>query len=88
VPLSRVVVSRPWRASSAVRGSGDGSLARRVITATTGVVVPVVVATTMTTIAVLVVVIVPVATVTVVVTAGWRDGVEDGGLAVGGASLV
>jgi hypothetical protein len=47
VPLPRVAVSRPWHAGFAVRGSGGGGLARRVITAATAVVVPTVVATTM-----------------------------------------
>jgi hypothetical protein len=68
VPLPRVVVSRPWCAGSVVRGSGDGGLARRAITAATAVVVPAVVAATMTAIVVLVVVLVPMATVA---TAGW-----------------
>jgi hypothetical protein len=47
VPLPRVAVSRPWHAGSAVRGSGGGGLAKRVITAATAVVVPTVVATAM-----------------------------------------
>jgi hypothetical protein len=68
VPLPRVAVSRPWRASSAIRGSGDGGLARRAITAAIAVVVPAIIATTMTAVAVLIVVLVPVATVA---TAGW-----------------
>jgi hypothetical protein len=66
-----VAVSRPWRAGSAVRGSGDGGLARRAITAVTAVVVPAVVATAMTVVAVLVVVLGSVATVAIVATAGW-----------------
>jgi hypothetical protein len=68
VPLPRVAVSRPWHAGSAVRGSGDGGLARRAITTATAITVPAVVATAMTAIAVLVVILVPVATVA---TAGW-----------------
>jgi hypothetical protein len=67
VPLPPVAVSRPWRAGSAVRGSGGGGLDRRAITAATAVVVPAVVATA---VAVLVVVLVSVATVAAVATAG------------------
>jgi hypothetical protein len=71
VPLPQVAISQPWRAGSAVRGSGDGDRARRAVTATTAVAVPAVVATAMTTVAVLVVVLVPVVTVAAVATAGW-----------------
>jgi hypothetical protein len=71
VPLPRVAASQPWRASLAIRGSADGGLARRAITAATAVVVPAVVATAMTIVAVLVVVLVLVATVAVVATAEW-----------------
>jgi hypothetical protein len=88
VPLPRVAVSRPWRAGSAVRGSGDGGLARRAITAATAVAVPAVVATAMTTVTVLVVVLVPVALLPLLPPLGGRDGMEDAGLAAGGAALV
>jgi hypothetical protein len=71
VPLPRVAVSRPWSVGSAVRGSGDGGLARRAITAAAAVAVPAVVATAMTTVTVLVVVLVPVATVAAIATVGW-----------------
>jgi hypothetical protein len=70
VPLPRVVVSRPWRAGSTIRGSGDGGLARRASAAATAVVVPVVVAIAMTAVAVLIVVLVPVATVAAIVATG------------------
>jgi hypothetical protein len=63
VHLPWVAVSRPWRVGSAVRGIGDGGLARRAITAAIAVVA--------TTIAVLVVVLVSVATVAAVATARW-----------------
>jgi hypothetical protein len=53
VPLPRVTVSRPWRVSSTVRGSGGGGLARRAITVATAVAVPAVVATAMTVVVVL-----------------------------------
>jgi hypothetical protein len=71
VPLPRVDVSRSWRAGFAVRGSGDGGLTRRAITAATAIVVPTVVVTAMTTIAVLVVFLVPVATAAAIATVGW-----------------
>jgi hypothetical protein len=63
VPLPQVVVSRPWRAGSTVRGSGLATVA-------TAVVVPIIVAIAMTAVAVLVVVLIPVATVVTVATAG------------------
>jgi hypothetical protein len=65
VPLPWVTVSWPWRAGSAIRGSGGGGLARRAITVATAVV-----ATAMTTVAVFVVVLIPVATVAAIATAG------------------
>jgi hypothetical protein len=71
VPLPRVTVSRPWHAGSAVRGSGDGGLARRAITTATTIVVPVVVTTAMAVVAVLIAVLVSMATVAAVATAGW-----------------
>jgi hypothetical protein len=69
--LAWVAVSRPWHADSAIRGSGDGGLARRAITTATAVAVPAVVATAMIAVAVLLVVLVPVATVAAVAITGW-----------------
>jgi hypothetical protein len=65
-----VVVSQPWRAGSAVRGSGGSGLAKRAITAATAIAILVVVATAMTTVAVLVVVLVSVAIIADIATAG------------------
>jgi hypothetical protein len=70
VPLPQVAVSRPWHVGFAIRGSGDGGLARRASAAATAVVVPAVVATTMIAIVIIVVVLVPVATVAAIAATG------------------
>jgi hypothetical protein len=72
----------------AVGTSGGGGLARRATTASAVVVVLTVVAVVITAIAVFVIVLVRLPLVPPFLPLGRRDGVEDGGLAVGDVTLV
>jgi hypothetical protein len=71
MPLPWVAISRPLHVGFAIRGSGDGGLARRAIMAATTIVVLAIVTTTMTAVAVLIVVLVSMVTIATVATAGW-----------------